>query len=294
VRDRFDRGYAIKLLSYIGMAIALAPMIAPTLGAIVSLTVGWRGIFFVLMTFALLVLVLCHFFLPETNKRKVSMAPRELMRGYLSVLMHPSHMAHSLINVFLFAALICFVTSAPHIFMMDLGGTKQEFAFYFGFNAVILMLGNFVVSRVSHRVGFIPMMAVASCLTIVGGTLIAYFARNHEVTTAWRILVPMMLVSLGLTFGAPNSLTGALAPFPDRAGMAAALNGCLKFAAVGLVAWLLSLTPGYRAHWMGIYMCACGVAALIFCAIVWRMPASHDWAASGTAADIASELGATH
>src|SRR3546814_6279783 len=76
VRDIYGRERAARMLSYMGMVMALAPAFGPILGGFLEVWFGWRANFVVLTVFALVILVASAFILPETNRWKSRDATR--------------------------------------------------------------------------------------------------------------------------------------------------------------------------------------------------------------------------
>src|SRR6185503_3750376 len=66
VRDVFEGHSTAKVLSRISVISALAPMIAPPIGGVLSDAFGWRALFALLAVLGAVSCALIHFLLPET------------------------------------------------------------------------------------------------------------------------------------------------------------------------------------------------------------------------------------
>jgi DHA1 family bicyclomycin/chloramphenicol resistance-like MFS transporter len=68
IRDMFDREDFAKAMSFVTLVITLAPLVAPMLGGHLAVWFGWRSIFWVLTAFALIVICMVLWKIPETLK----------------------------------------------------------------------------------------------------------------------------------------------------------------------------------------------------------------------------------
>ena len=68
IRDTVPSREAASLIGYIGMAMAVAPMLGPMFGGVLDELFGWRASFWAFVVFGAAVLCLCWVDLGETNK----------------------------------------------------------------------------------------------------------------------------------------------------------------------------------------------------------------------------------
>ncbi|WP_051789837.1 Bcr/CflA family efflux MFS transporter [Endozoicomonas montiporae] len=91
VRDRYsDKREAAKMLSLVSMIMLMAPMVAPSFGAVVLAFSQWRTIFVALAVYSGLLLVMVVFYFPETHHRgeASSSSVRTVIKAYGKVLRH--------------------------------------------------------------------------------------------------------------------------------------------------------------------------------------------------------------
>src|SRR5690606_18853605 len=90
VRDLYDSTQAARMIGYVTMGMAVAPMLAPTIGGILEAWQGWRASFGFLTLFGVLTLVTVYALLHETNPWRGSTAQRQsLLRNYSQLLRIP-------------------------------------------------------------------------------------------------------------------------------------------------------------------------------------------------------------
>ena len=77
------------------------------------------------------------------------------------------------------------------------------------------------------------------------------------------MLIPLWccIASLGFTF--PNSTAAAMAPFGDRAGMAAALLGTLQYGLAAIASGVVASLHDGTALAMALAIAACGLISVI-------------------------------
>ena len=72
VRDLYGRNQVASMIGYVTMGMAVAPMIAPTIGGVLETLFGWRASFAFLMVFGGLALLFAFWHLSETNRNRGS------------------------------------------------------------------------------------------------------------------------------------------------------------------------------------------------------------------------------
>ena len=86
VRDLFGRNQVASMIGYVTMGMAVAPMIAPTIGGVLDTYFGWRASFAFLIVFGGSALLFAVWQLYETNHNRGSAdSARELLRRYGSL-----------------------------------------------------------------------------------------------------------------------------------------------------------------------------------------------------------------
>ena len=91
IRDMCPPAEAQRLMSQVTIFFGIAPAIAPMLGGLLFVHLGWHSIFWLLVGVGLILLGVNARFLPETLHRsqRQSFAPGPLMRAYAELLRNP-------------------------------------------------------------------------------------------------------------------------------------------------------------------------------------------------------------
>ncbi|HTJ29570.1 MAG TPA: Bcr/CflA family efflux MFS transporter, partial [Acidobacteriaceae bacterium] len=119
VRDFFPVKESARVLSLLFLVIGLSPLLAPTVGSLLVAGLGWRWIFIVLASIALLILLATILFLPEghTPDHSVSLLPLPMLRSFWAILAMPQFILYTLAGAFSFSGLFAFVAGSPLVFM---------------------------------------------------------------------------------------------------------------------------------------------------------------------------------
>ena len=228
IRDVYSRERAASVMAYVTTAIVVAPMIGPTLGGIIDVTLGWRYVFGFVLLLGTAIFLASVFALEETHtQRGVVTSVRAMLGSYGVLLAHREFVGYALPTACIVAAFFGFVGSAPYVVVTLMGRPPHEYGFYFIFIAGAFMLGNLIAGRITPRVGGDRMILIGCMLTITGATIQAVIVFAGWLTPI-SFFAPMVLINFGNGFAMPNGNIGAVSVDPARAGAAAGLTGFLQ------------------------------------------------------------------
>jgi len=255
IRDRLTAKQTAKAFSIMVLVMGLAPILAPSLGALFLQFSTWHSIFWFLAAFGALNLLLTKFFFFETlteENRNVRPA-KEVLSQYWDLLKDPSFNYPAIGGGLLMGAMFVYISSASELIMDTYGVSATHFGWLFGMNAAgfvgLTQLNQWLTNRfrILSILRFGAMMQVLSAGTLF---VVGIFLG----TDAWLPLVLacifFCIAGLGLT--QPNASAIALAFQKQRAGMASALQGSLMFSVGIFGGLLLNLFPLNPVLKMGI------------------------------------------
>jgi DHA1 family bicyclomycin/chloramphenicol resistance-like MFS transporter len=229
VRDFFPVKESAKIFSLLFLMIGISPLLAPTIGSLLLVALGWRWIFVLLAAIASAILAVTFLLLPEGHEpdRSISLRPGPILRGFWDILKEPQFITYTLAGAFSFAGLFAFVAGSPILFMDGYHMGTKAFGIIFAVLVMGFIGGNqlnvFLLRRFTSRQIFF----VALVAQVVIGILFFAGVRSHIVgLKATLVLFFFFLSCIGLTY--PNSAALALAPYSQHAGRASALLGCLQ------------------------------------------------------------------
>jgi MFS transporter, DHA1 family, multidrug resistance protein len=246
VRDLHTRERAARLLSYMGIVTGMAPIIAPILGSYMHVTFGWRSNFYFVTLYGLVSLLAVVFLFGETNRAadRRALDPFRILRNFGKLLEHRSYVGFALTSATMSGALFAFVSGASLVFLGVFGFPERDFGYLFG----CIMLGNIsgalIGSRIVMRYGIEGLLLRGVVLSAIAGVGMAALAWAHVDHPA-AVLIPMFVFMLAFSLVLPQSMAGALSPFPHMAGNASALMGLIQWSFASLVGvWVGSMFDG--------------------------------------------------
>lgn len=224
VRDLY-RGKALaQALSIVVMVFALAPVLAPTLGAALLQLGSWRWLFAFLAAFGVACLV-ATLSLPETLsfRHRTDHGIGKAVGVYGSLIRDPRFFAPALLAGSTYVVLFAYISTSPAVMMDYFGLGEVSFAMLFGLLSLCFALGAQLNRRLlvtfdvlPLTIAFILVQAAASAMLFIS----AIVGPNLIVVS---IAVGLAMMTIGVI--SANATALCLDPFPGAAGSAAALVG---------------------------------------------------------------------
>ncbi|HEY1942776.1 MAG TPA: multidrug effflux MFS transporter [Roseiarcus sp.] len=262
VRDLFEGAQARARMATISAVMTAAPMLAPTIGALILQVAEWRVIFLALAFAGCALVLVVGFFVEESHRAPdtTALAFGRLTQSYARALTHRSSIGHALLGALSFGCLFSFVSASPFVFISVLGLSAGWFAILFAVSSLGLTAGSLLCGRLS-KLGVDPRRLLAAGVLAQAVLSVALLAL--ALLGAFRVADALPLIVLNnIAMGVvgPLAAHGALEPFPEMAGVASAVRGCLQMlsgaAASALVAWLFAGTPTALPLAMAIFAIA--------------------------------------
>jgi DHA1 family bicyclomycin/chloramphenicol resistance-like MFS transporter len=236
VRDIYGRERAARMLSYMGMAMALAPAFGPILGGFLEVWFGWRANFAVLGVFAAATLLGALITLPETNQWKSPDAtrPGHIVGNYRNLLRHRSYLGYTVIVACTYSGIFSFISGSAFVLIGLLGLSPDVYGFCFAAIVVGYMIGTFISGRYTVKIGLERMVQLGTAVQVAGGlTGVALYLAG--IVTVASIVGPVVVFMAGTGLAMPNAQAGAIGPFPRMAGSASALLGFFQMGLAAVV-----------------------------------------------------------
>ena len=242
IRDIYGRERSAKVMSYMAVAMSLAPMLAPVLGGFLQTYFGWHSVFVVLSGLGSVFFLGYWLLVPETNLHtdKNALNPSHLKANIALLLRDRRYMGYTMVMALMFCGHLVFISSSSFVLISVLGLSPQMFGLSFGLVAFGIMIGAFLAGKLSGRFS-IPTLVMAGTLvnTLGGGVMV--LLGSLGIGGAWGIVLPMVLITMGGGLARSPAVAGAIIPFPRMAGLASALMGFVQMSSAAAYASLFSL-----------------------------------------------------
>ena len=241
VRDLFSGSAARTRLSMVTVVINTAPVIAPTLGAVILTFAGWRAIYGALAAIGLLVVFASLFGYEESRDPKTIGSPGSLVSGYRRLLQNRSCVGHFLIFGFGFGSAFAYISGSSLVVISLYHATPTEYGLLFACTALGIVFGaalnGWLSAKGAHR---LPMMPIGLACMIAVTTLLTVLAVSGPIRLS--VLVPLFcLVTFSFGIVAPNASHGTLEPIPEIAGVASGVLASFQMICAAVSSALVSV-----------------------------------------------------
>ena len=190
---------AAVILGYIGMAMSLAPILAPSIGGFLSDAAGWRANFWFYAGTGLGLWLLVWARLPETSSVQ-NTGTSKFIQSYLELLKSTRFWAYTLTMAFSIGAFYIFISGLPLVAAEQLWMTQSQTGLAMGSMTVGFLCGSFLSSRLSSKQSLNTMILL--------GRTTATFGLLCCFVLLWAGLVPPFVLFGGTFFaGLGNGLT---------------------------------------------------------------------------------------
>ena len=263
VRDLYDGNRAAQMLSTLITVMAVAPLIGPLVGGQIVIFAGWRAIFWLLVGIGLVTLA-ALFTIPETlpAARHSRESFGRALINYGDFLSHRRFLGYAGAGGFLYAGMFAYVAGTPFAYITYYQVPARLYGLLFGLGIIGIMIANILNSRLVPRFGYDRMLLLGTIMAAFSALLTAVAAGTGW-GGLWGLVGPLFVFVSTTGFVVANSITGALADFPNHAGAVSALTGAVQYGSgiVGsaLVGFFADGTP-----WaMGAVIAAAGIGSLL-------------------------------
>jgi DHA1 family bicyclomycin/chloramphenicol resistance-like MFS transporter len=244
VRDFYSGARAGRELSLIGSVMALAPVVAPLIGGVLQTAFGWRAIFMLLVAAGASMLIVVWRLLPETLNERAEqpVSPSAMLASYRVVARNRGYLGYLSLGAVSFAGLFAWISGASFVLQNLYSLTPFVFGVYFAIGSFGYLTGTSAAAKLVTRAGLDLTLGIGSAIMATGGlALVAELAFHLDSALGIVLAVAVFLAGFGMVL--PQSIAGAMQPFPERAGAASSLFGFVQQSAAALsgaiVGWLL-------------------------------------------------------
>jgi DHA1 family bicyclomycin/chloramphenicol resistance-like MFS transporter len=236
VRDLYGRNQVASMIAYVTMGMAVAPMIAPTIGGLLETLFGWRASFAFLIGFGGLALAFAYWRLRETHHNRAGgESVRKLLQGYGSLFRSRQFWGYTLVTSFVSAMFFAFLAGAPYVMIELLGRSPAEYGFYFAMVPCGYILGNFTTGRMAATMGPNRMILAGTLLSLASIAAMAALIASGLLAPI-ALFGPMLFIGVANGLVLPSGIAGAVSVRPDLAGAASGLSGSFQIGFGALVA----------------------------------------------------------
>jgi DHA1 family bicyclomycin/chloramphenicol resistance-like MFS transporter len=274
VRDLYEPYEGAQVMSLGLSGLGLLAIASPLLGGVLAMASGWRSALAAVACFAAIVLVFVWRVLPETlaTRNPRALHGPTLAGNAAQVLSNPTFRAWALLVTATYGGLFTVLAASSFTYIEVLGLTPAQYGMAMASGSLSYVVGTIFCRRWLLALGLLGAVRRGALFSLAGalGMLVCVLAPS--LATVPLVLGAQWLYVFGHGIHQPCGQTGAVGPFPQMAGVASALAGCLlALVAFGVGLWLGQAMDGT------LRPMAWGVAfwGAVTAAVAWTLVQRH-------------------
>jgi DHA1 family bicyclomycin/chloramphenicol resistance-like MFS transporter len=263
VRDLHSGDALVRFFSTLMLMTGLGPLLAPQIGSATLSITTWRGIFLVLAGFGLLLLLTAWYRVPETlaYTLRTSGTLGSTLATMISVARDRVFLGYALASGLALGAIFAYIAGSSFVLQNVYGLSPGIYGIVFALNASGLIVGAQVNGRLTGRFGPSFLLNCGLVMMVTAGAVLVTIVVTGVLGLA-GVVPSMVLFTFGAGFVSPSALGLALQRFPQAAGAAAGLIGCLQFLIGAAIAPLAGTAGTDDALPMAVLMLTLPVVAV--------------------------------
>jgi len=228
VRDISSGKDAARLMSLMTMIFTVAPVVAPTFGALLVAQWGWRAPFIAIATGAFLMLAGIRHYLVETHSPNADGHPlRQLQRSFTEFFGHRQSIFGLLLIVVPPAGFMSIIAVSAALAVEIYGFTVQAYGLIFACAGLSILAGSMVNRLLVVRIELVPLIGIGVSMMAIASLQLLLAAVLNEVPFAW-VWSCVCLFFFAVPIVLSNAMVLALDPLPKIAGVASSIIGTIQ------------------------------------------------------------------
>ena len=244
IRDLYEPVQGAKIMSQALSGLGLIACTCVPIGGFLTELLGWRWALSSLVLFAAITGLLIYFYFDESllSRNPKALQIKTLWASVKDIARHPTFQAYNALSTVSFAGLFTFLAISSFVFTQSMGLTQTAYGLLMMSMSMSFMIGTFICRWLLLRMSVQSCVFMASYVSLLAGLLlmyVAYFGPGQTWFGAWAVMAPVNLYLLAHGVHQPCGQSGSIAPFPQMAGTASALNGfTMMLVAFGMGTWI--------------------------------------------------------
>ena len=263
VRDLHAHEQAARLLARMMIVFSLVPLTAPIVGALISVSAGWRAIFWCYAAAGGVLFLAVALGLSETApSERRSVHPADIFRTFRTILADPRFIAPFLLVLCAHLGILAWVSSSAFVLISGFGIEPAAYGLAFGAVMLGQICGAWTSSRLVMRLGIARLLRAGTTIMFAAGLAGALFAWSGVAHWA-AVVLPFLGFLFGTALTVPNATAAAISPFPAYAGAAVSLVGAMGFGVGAVISSSLAAAFDGSARPMATLAALGGAAAFL-------------------------------
>jgi DHA1 family bicyclomycin/chloramphenicol resistance-like MFS transporter len=228
VRDIASGKAAAKLMSIMTMIFTAAPVIAPTIGALLVAQWGWRAPFIMIVGLGVLITIGIRLYIVETHTPEPGQHPvRQLVSSFREFFSHSQSIFGLLLIVLPPAGFLSIIAVSAALVVEIYGFSITQFGLVFATAGISILVGSLINRLLITRFDSLQVIAIGVVLYGLSSSslLVIALLNGGPFVLVWGSICLFMLT---VAIVMPNAMVIALDPLPKIAGVASSIIGTLQ------------------------------------------------------------------
>lgn len=261
--DLYSGPALTKFFSLLMLINGVAPIFSPVIGGQILMLSDWKGIFFTLGLFSILLTLAVIFGLKESLQKEQRSAGnlKATFTTFVQLFSDKIFVGYTLIQGFIIAGLFAYIAGSPFVLQTIYGLSAKAFSLCFAVNGLGIMLFAQLTGHFTGKFSEKQILVFGLNLSLLCSAVL--LAMSILQTSILFILVPLFIIvsCIGITTTASFSL--AIQRQPNSAGSASGLLGIVSFIFGAIASPLVGLGNGETAIPMAIVITIANLLAYV-------------------------------
>lgn len=211
-----------KAIGYIGIVMAIAPTLAPVIGAHLLTWFGWQAIYVFLAALAFICFLAIYALIEDTPAKHSHHEQTTLLSTLHMIMRHPKFLAFVLPLALSFGAFFTYLGAAPFIFIKYFGYSTTQFG-YIVFATMLTYIIGTIYNSVAQKHFDSSKILFRGLIISSIGLLFAFILTVLEIHTLWLLILAFSIFMFGNGLISPAAKAGAMHVFTNHSGKSASL-----------------------------------------------------------------------
>ncbi|WP_267525554.1 multidrug effflux MFS transporter [Campylobacter sp. MG1] len=234
VSDCFDKQKAIEVFSLMMICSSVAPMISPSIGGMLLKYFSWQSIFVTLFIVGIVLLLLCIFYIKESNNDRIKFSFFNIYQAYKVTMSRAGFLVYVVCSSLVMSSMFAYIAGSSFVFVDVFGVSSQTYALIFGANSLGFMIAARLNIYFTNKFGVDKIVFMGFVIMLINSILLIIFSNNFYTFTAFLFFTLCML-----GFITPNLVTKAMGKAKQYSGSASAVLGSFQFIFAGFATFLV-------------------------------------------------------
>ncbi len=254
VRDVSKGKLAAKIFAILITIGAITPILSPAIGGYIDQVFGWKAVFYLLFTLAVLIVILSFFILPETLKeeKKVLINFKNIFIIYFNIIKNRNFLIPAFATCLMYMFVFGYIAGASYSYKEIYNLDSKTFGLVFGATGSALLFGALLSTKLLQILNM-KQLSISGATIIIFGSIISFTSANIDIVGLDGIVIGFFISFFGLGLAEASLFSIAMSSQKTSLGSTAALLGSLQL----LLPATATLIAGYLVevsifYWLGL------------------------------------------